>query len=115
MNGYLKQSTASQVRTIGPFVSDTDFKTLSTALTIANTDVKLKKNGGTAASKNSGGATADSTTGLYHLTWDATDTNTVGELSIAVKVSGALVYFCTYTVLEEQSMICYSGRPLLVS
>lgn len=101
MNGYLKQSTASQVRAIGPFVDDTDFKTLETALTIANTDVKLKKNGGTAASKNSGGATADSTTGMYHLTWDATDTNTVGELSVSIKISGALVYFCNYTVLEE--------------
>lgn len=99
MNGYLKYNTASQVRTIGPFVSDSDFKTLATGLTVANTDLKIKKNGGAAASKNSGGATADSTTGLYHLTWDATDTNTVGELSVSVKVSGALVYFCTYTVL----------------
>jgi hypothetical protein len=101
MNGFLKQSTASQVRAIGPFLDDTDFKTLETALTIANTDVKVKKNGGTAASKNSGGATADSTTGLYHLTWDATDTNTVGELFYSVKVAGALAVFSSYVVLEE--------------
>lgn len=101
MNGFLKQSTASQVRTIGPFVDDTDFKTLENALTIANTDVKLKKNGAASANKNSGGATADGAGGLYHLTWDATDTATVGELSVSVKVAGALVYFCTYTVLEE--------------
>ena len=32
MNGYLKQSTASQVRTIGPFIDDTDFKSLENAL-----------------------------------------------------------------------------------
>ena len=101
MNGYLKQSTASQVRTIGPFVDDTDFKTLKNALTIANTDIKIKKKGGASGSKFSGGATADGANGLYHLTWDATDTATVGELSVSVKVSGALVYFCTYTVLEE--------------
>ena len=101
MNSFLRQSTASQVRTIGPFVDDTDFKTLETALTIANTDIKIKKQGGTAASKNSGGATADSTTGLYHLTWDATDTATVGELYFSVKVAGSLAVFGSYVVVEE--------------
>lgn len=101
MNGYLKQSTASQVRTIGPFVDDTDFKTLEDALTIANTDIKVKKNGAASANKNSGGATADGAAGLYHLTWNATDTDTVGEVSYSVKVAGALVVFGTYVVLEE--------------
>ena len=101
MNGFLRQSTASQVRAVGPFVDDTDFKTLETALSIANTDVKLKKNGAAAANKNSGGATADSTTGMYHLTFDATDSNTVGELFFSIKVAGALVVFGSYTVLEE--------------
>jgi hypothetical protein len=101
MNGYLRQATASQIRTIGPFVDDTDFKTLRSALTIANTDIKLKKNGAASANKNSGGATADGTNGWYQVTWDATDTATVGELSVSVKVAGALVYFGTYVVLEE--------------
>lgn len=101
MNGFLKQSTASQVRTIGPFVDDTDFKTLENALTIANTDILLKKNGAASAAKNSGGATADGSGGMYHLTFDATDTATVGELFFSVKVAGALVVFGTYHVLEE--------------
>ena len=101
MNSYLRQSTASQIRSIGPFVDDTDFKTLENALTIANTDIKVKKNGAASANKNSGGATADGAGGLYALTWNATDTDTVGELSVSVKVAGALVYFCTYMVVEE--------------
>jgi hypothetical protein len=101
MNGYLRQSTAGQVRTIGPFVDDTDFKSVENALTIANTDVKLKKNGAASGNKNSGGATADGTAGLYHLTWDATDTSTVGELHFAVLVAGALIVWGTYVVLEE--------------
>lgn len=101
MNGYLKQSTAAQVRTIGPFIDDTDFKTLENALTIANTDIIIKKNGAASVTKNSGGATADGSAGLYHLTWDATDTNTVGELYGSVKVAGALVVFFSYVVLEE--------------
>jgi hypothetical protein len=98
---FLKQSTASQVRTIGPFVDDGDFKTLENGLTIANTDILLKKNGAASAAKNSGGATADTAGGMYHLTFDATDTGTVGELFYSVKVAGALVVFGSFWVLEE--------------
>jgi hypothetical protein len=101
VDGYLKQSTAAQTRTIGPFVDDVDFKTLENTLTIANTDILIKKNGAASAAKNSGGATADGSGGLYAVTWDATDTSAVGQLSYSVKVAGALVAFGTYTVLEE--------------
>ncbi len=54
MNGYLRQSTASQSRLIGAFVDDTDFKTPASGLTIANTDIKLRANGTTLSNKNSG-------------------------------------------------------------
>ena len=100
MDGFLKQSTAAQVRWIGPFVDDTDFKTAETGLTVANTDIKVSKNGGASASKNSGGGTHD-VNGYYAVTWDATDTATVGQLSYSVKVAGALQVFGAYTVLEE--------------
>ena len=101
MNGYLRQATASQVRTIGPFVDSTDFATLENALTIANTDIVISANGGADTVKNSGGATAHGAGGIYTLTWDATDSAAVGELSYSVKVAGALVSFGTYVVLEE--------------
>jgi len=97
---YLKQSTASQTRSLGPFVDDTDFKTAETGLTIANTDIRLKKNGANDAAKNSGGATHD-VSGVYHLTFDATDTDTVGELYVFVAVAGALIVWARYWVLEE--------------
>lgn len=100
MLGYLKQSTASQTRIVGPFVDDTDFKTLETGLTIANTDVKLSKNGGTSANKNSGGGTHIAN-GNYALTFDATDTATVGELHASISVAGALVVVAKFIVLEE--------------
>lgn len=100
MFAYLKQSTASQTRAVGPFVDDTDFKTLETGLTINNTDVKLSKNGGSSANKNSGGGTHIAN-GMYALTFDATDTNTVGELSGSISVSGALVVTFKFTILEE--------------
>ena len=48
---FLRQSTASQSRSIGQFVDDTDFKTPETSLTIASTDIKLIANGGASANK----------------------------------------------------------------
>lgn len=90
MTIYLKQSTASQEILLGPFLDDTDGKTAETGLTIANTDIKIWKNGATTeASKNSGGATHIAS-GRYYAVLDATDTNTLGPMEINVHVSGAL-------------------------
>lgn len=100
MNSFLKQSTASQSRAIGPFVDDTDFKTPKTGLTIANTDIKLVVNGGASANKNSGGGT-HRVNGVYGVTFDSTDTATVGEMEVSVVVSGALPVFHKFWVLEE--------------
>lgn len=100
MSGYLRQSTASQSRALGPFVDDVDFKTAETGLTIANTDIKLVVNGGASANKNSGGGT-HRVNGVYGVTFDATDTATVGELEVSVSVSGALLVFDKFTVVEE--------------
>lgn len=87
---FLKQSTASQEIPLGYFVDSLDGNTEETALTIANTDIKLWKNGGTTlANKNSGGATHISN-GIYYAVLDATDTDTLGPMVIFVHVSGAL-------------------------
>ena len=86
----LKQSTASQEIPLGYFLDSTDGNTEETALSIANTDIKLWKAGATTlANKNSGGATHISN-GLYYATLDATDTDTLGPLVIFVHVAGAL-------------------------
>jgi len=100
VHSYLKQSTASQSRSIGPFLDDTDFKTAETGLTIANTDIKLMINGAASANKNSGGGTHRAN-GVYGITFDATDTATVGEIFVSVVVSGALPVFATFVVVEE--------------
>lgn len=90
MSKWLRQSTASQEVIIGTFVDDGDFKTPETSLSIANTDIKIWKEGATSeANKNSGGAT-HITAGRYYLVLDATDTNTLGQLEINIAVSGAL-------------------------
>jgi hypothetical protein len=86
----LKQSTASQEIPLGYFLDSDNGDTEETGLTIANTDIKLWKNGATTlANKNSGGATHISN-GIYYCMLDATDTNTLGPLVIFVHVSGAL-------------------------
>src|SRR5688572_7546091 len=86
----LKQSTASQEIPLGPFVDDADGDTQMTGLTIANTDIKIWKNGATTlANKNSGGATHISG-GVYYTVLDATDTDTVGPLEVLVHVADAL-------------------------
>lgn len=97
---FLRQSTASQTRSLGAFVDDTDGKTPETGLTIANTDVKLIKNGAASVNKNSGGGTHRAN-GFYGFTFDATDSNTVGEVEVSIKVAGALSVWKTFFVLEE--------------
>jgi hypothetical protein len=97
----LRQSTASQEIPLGPFVDSTDGNTAETALSIANTDIKLQKGGATTqANKNSGGATHIAT-GDYYAVLDATDTDTVGNLRVKVHVSGALAVWLDCVVLEE--------------
>lgn len=98
---FLRQSTASQEVLLGPFLDNTDGKTAETGLTIANTDIKVWKSGGTTeSSKNSGGATHIAS-GRYYAVLDATDTDTVGPLEINVHVSGALPVRRQFYVLEE--------------
>ena len=98
---FLKQSTASQSVIIGPFVDKTDGNTQETGLTIANTDIRLSKNGGNLAAKTSGGGTHDEE-GWYTITLDATDTNTVGRLQLFCHIeASALPVYHEFDVIEE--------------
>lgn len=99
---FLRQSTASQIVMLGPFVDSTDGVTAETGLTIANTDIRIKKHSSaTFSDKNSGGATHVED-GYYQATLDATDTNTVGRLLVQIVASGATPVWHEYTVLPPQ-------------
>jgi hypothetical protein len=99
----LKYNAASQTIILGPFLDDTDGKTPETALSIANTDIKLKKHNGTSdTNKNSGGATHIAN-GYYYCTLDATDTNTIGRLTISVNMSGALPVWHEFIVYPAEA------------
>lgn len=98
---FLRQSTASQEVPLGYFLDSTDGDAEETALTIANTDIKIWKHGATTlANKNSGGGTHISN-GIYYAVLDATDTNTIGNLVLFVHKSGALAVKVNCVVLDE--------------
>jgi hypothetical protein len=85
----LRQSTAYTWKA-GPFLDDTDGKTAEPALSIAQADIRLSKNGGDSAqSHNSAGATHDEG-GDYDVPFDTTDTATLGHLRARIHKSGAL-------------------------
>jgi hypothetical protein len=98
--GILRQSTAVDVL-IGPFVDSTDGDAEETGLTIAQADVRLSKNGQTGAQKNDNTTAAHDADGFYNCELDATDTNTVGQLTLWVHVAGALAVRHDYQVMEE--------------
>jgi hypothetical protein len=109
----LRQSTASQEILLGPFLDDTDGKTAETALTIANTDIRVWKHGATTeASKNSGGATHIAG-GRYYAVLDATDTDTVGNLEVNVHVAGALPVRRSFVVLPANVFDAMTGADRL--
>jgi len=117
MQRVLKQSTAVDVL-IGPFIDDTDFKTPETGLTLTSAITKLSKNGQSLASRNDATSCVHDVDGYYNCELDTTDTNTVGQLRLAVNVSGALPYWLDFFVLEEAAYdvwTIHSAQPTLAN
>jgi hypothetical protein len=96
----LRQSTAVNV-IIGPFVDSANGDDEETGLTIAQADVRLSKNAGADAQKNDNTSCAHEGDGFYMCELDATDTNTVGQLTLWVHVAGALAVRHDYQIVEE--------------
>jgi len=95
---FIKQSTGT-TKKMGPFVDDADGRTAETGLTIAQADIRLSKNGGDfAQTNNSAGATHDEN-GYYGVPLDATDTDTLGSLRVAICKSGALPVWQDFMVM----------------
>jgi hypothetical protein len=97
---YLRQSTAVDLA-LGPFVDDADGVTALTALTIAQADVRLKKNNAAWAQINDNTSATHEENGWYEKEFNTTDTDTVGRLLVAVHESGALPVWHEFWVLEE--------------
>lgn len=97
---FLPQSTAATFR-IGPFVDATDGFTPETTLTLSQADYRLSKNGGAFAQKNETTSGAHDENGWYTCILDATDTGTLGPLTIAVYESGARPVYRELTVVTS--------------
>lgn len=98
MPNWLKQSTAVDIA-LGPFVDSTDGATAETALTIAQADVRLKKNAGAWAQKSQASSATHEENGWYEVSLDATDTGTLGILVVAVNEAGALPVWREFMVV----------------
>lgn len=89
MARLLKQSTAFTFR-VGPFVDSTDGVTAETALSIAQADIQISKNGGAFAQTSASPTTTHDADGWYQCPLTATDTNTLGPLTVQIVMTGAL-------------------------
>ncbi len=98
--GFLKQSTAVDIL-LGPFLDDTDGKTAETGLTIEDEHVLLSKAGQTLAAKNDTNDAGHDAGGYHNCPLNATDTSTVGQLTITCHMSGALPVRLDYHIVEE--------------
>lgn len=97
----LKQSTAYTPK-LGPFVDSGDGVTPETGLTIAQSDVKLSKNGGAFAQKNDATGGTHDTGGWYAIPLNTTDTGTLGKLAVSIQVAGAAPYWKEFQVVPAE-------------
>lgn len=113
MARLLKQSTAFTFRA-GPFVDSTDGVTAETALTIAQADIQISKAGGAFAQTSAAPTTTHDADGWYQCPLTATDTGTLGTLTVQITMAGALPVFHDFMVLPANifdSLV--SGSDLL--
>ena len=99
MRHILKQSTAHTFR-IGPFVDSTDGATAEIALVIAQADIQISKNGGGFSQTSAlAPVTTHDSDGWYQCPLTATDTGTLGTLTVQVTMAGALPVWQDFTVV----------------
>ena len=120
MSQFLKQSTACTIM-FGPFVDKADGVTLEvgagiiTSIDHATTGIFLSKNGGTAAIRHQGvtASTLDAY-GMFKVTLDTTDTNTVGTLDVLMAEAATfLPVHKTFMVLPANVYDSLMGTDLL--
>ena len=109
---FIKQSTATALM-VGPFLDSTDGYTLETALTIPSGNIRLSKNGGAFAATSSAISLTHNESGWYSGTFNTTDTDTLGSLTLSIYVSGALPVWKDYTVVPATIYDWFIGTSSL--
>lgn len=105
MDGYLRHATAVTAKA-GPFTDSADGVTAETSLTIQKADVRLSKNGGDMAAASADQGTSDAGAahdelGVYFISFNTTDTGTLGSLRMDIKKAGAGPVWHTWVVLDK--------------
>lgn len=112
MSCWLKQSTAVDIA-FGPFLDSADGNTVEGALTITQPDIRLKKNGGAWGQKNAAQTLTHEENGWYEIALNATDTDTLGILIVAVHESGALPVWREFLVVPANVYDSFFSTDLL--
>ena len=112
MARWLKQSTSVSVP-IGPFLDSVDGNTVEGGLTITQPDIRLKKNGADWAQKAAAQTLTHEENGYYEVLLDATDTNTLGLMRLAVHETGSLPVWEDFLVVPANVWDSLFGADLL--
>ena len=105
---FLPQSTSFTFRA-GPFLDSTDGKTRKTALTIAQSDRKLSKAGGTYAQQSTTGNLSHDAAGFYTMTLSTTDTDTLGFLDLDIDIATALPFLRRFQIVTADTFNALNG------
>ena len=94
------EKDAAAILKMGPFVDNGDGSTPESGLSIAQADIQISKNGGAfAQTSDASPTTTHDADGWYPIPLTATDTNTLGRLTVQVTTSGALPVWREYQVV----------------
>lgn len=110
---WLKQST-SYTLPAGPFLDETDHRTVETTLSISQADVRILKAGGSFAQKSANtGNASHLENGWYGISLSTTDTNTLGPMVVAINESGADPVWVLCMVVSANTYDSFFGASSL--
>ncbi len=112
MAQWIEQGQSITVK-IGPFVDATDGNTAEIGLTLTQPDIRLSKNGGAFAQKSAAQTLSHDENGYYGLSLSATDTGTLGRLTVHVKEAGALPVWHEFMVVTTNTWDSLFGSDYL--
>lgn len=103
MSTFLKQSTIANLK-VGPFLDATDGYTPESGLSIVQSDIQLSKNGAAFAQTSEGSpSVSHDVDGWYAIPLTASDTDTLGSLTLQISLSGVLPIWENYMIVNSNS------------
>jgi hypothetical protein len=114
MATWLKHNTAVSVK-IGPFVDTVDGFTPQTGLVLTSSDIRLSKAGAAFFGKSDPNPAVHQENGWYSCPLGIVDTDTLGELIIAVNETSALPVWAEFFVVPDDMYDSFMGGTVIPS